>query len=117
MSNATSLIDISLPPTRDRAAVLLARQDNVVIARVPLPEGQEIELGGTLIRTRSAVPMGHKIASRAIAAGEAVRRYGEVIGRAHNALEPGEHLHTHNIEYEEQLFDYQYPQDDKPIPS
>ncbi len=110
-----SLIDISLPPTRDRAAILLTKHDNVAIARVPLPEGQEIELDGHRLRTRSAIGMGHKIALKPIAQGEHVVRYGEVIGRARVALNPGDHLHTHNIEFEEQVFDYDFPHAERPI--
>jgi len=110
-----SLVDISLPPTKDRAAILLTRRDNVAIARVPLPEGQDIELDGIVVRTHAAVPMGHKIALKPIAAGENVVRYGEVIGRAKTSLQPGDHLHTHNIAFEEQEFDYEFPAIDKPI--
>ncbi len=110
-----SLIDISLPPTRDRAAILLTQRDNVAIARVPLPEGQEVEIGGIVIRTRAPIPMGHKIALKPIAEGEVVVRYGEVIGRARTTLAPGDHLHTHNIAFEEQEFDYEYPASDHAI--
>ncbi|MEO8025865.1 MAG: altronate dehydratase family protein [Bryobacteraceae bacterium] len=112
-----SLVDISLPPTRDRAAILLTESDNVVIARVPLPEGQEIEVNGQIVKTRSAVPMGHKVALRQIAPGEVVLRYGEVIGRALQQLQPGDHLHTHNLQFEEQVFEYEYPETDKPLPA
>jgi altronate hydrolase len=69
--------------------------DNVVIARRQL-------LGGTVlpeegITVQGLVPPGHKIATCAIAAGEAVRRYNQVIGHATQAVEPGQHVHTHNL--------------------
>lgn len=44
------------------------------------------------------IPFGHKVAIRPIAAGEEVRKYGEVIGRAVADIQPGEHVHVHNIE-------------------
>ena len=46
---------------------------------------------------RGDVPMGHKVALRQIAAGEAVIKYGARIGRATAASEPGDHVHLHNL--------------------
>ena len=43
-----------------------------------------------------AVPSGHKVARRAIAQGEFVIKYGEIIGRATQDIAPGEWVHTHN---------------------
>jgi altronate dehydratase small subunit len=42
------------------------------------------------------VPAGHKLALRAIAADEAVVKYGAVIGLATRAIAAGEHVHLHN---------------------
>lgn len=47
-----------------------------------------------------AVPLGHKIALRAIPAGERVLKYGEVIGRATTDIREGAHVHTHNLKGE-----------------
>ena len=44
-----------------------------------------------------AVPSGHKVARRAIAQGEFVIKYGEIIGRAIQDIAPGEWVHTHNL--------------------
>ncbi|MBM3389928.1 MAG: D-galactarate dehydratase [Betaproteobacteria bacterium] len=49
---------------------------------------------GLLLKT--SVPFGHKVALRAIAAGEAVVKYGVTIGVATTAISPGEHVHVHN---------------------
>ena len=73
--------------------------DNVVIARRQL-------LGGTTVATEGLtvtglVPPGHKVATRAIAVGEAVRRYNQVIGHATQAIAPGQHVHTHNLAFAE----------------
>jgi altronate hydrolase len=43
------------------------------------------------------VPPGHKVATQAIAAGEAVRRYDQIIGHATQAIAPGQHVHVHNL--------------------
>lgn len=40
---------------------------------------------------------GHKLARRPIAAGEPIVKLGEVIGAATAAIEPGTHVHTHNV--------------------
>ncbi len=74
--------------------------DNVLVAKTALALGQDIpELG---LRTRAQVPAGHKIAARRIAAGEQVKKYDTVIGVATRDLEPGDYVHSHNL----QLVDY-----------
>jgi altronate hydrolase len=47
------------------------------------------------------VPPGHKVAVRAIAVGEPVRRYGQVIGHATKPISPGQHVHSHNLAFSE----------------
>ncbi len=69
--------------------------DNVVIARHQLLGGTRIDEEG--LSTLGLVPPGHKLASRAIAAGEAVRRYNQVIGHATQAIAAGAHVHSHNL--------------------
>jgi altronate hydrolase len=75
--------------------------DNVVIARRQLVSGTRLagEGGGEGVTVSGLVPPGHKVATRAIAAGEAVRRYGQVIGAATQAIAPGQHVHTHNLAF------------------
>jgi hypothetical protein len=41
--------------------------------------------------------MAHKIARRAIATGETLRKYGMPIGIATADIAPGAHVHVHNI--------------------
>lgn len=74
--------------------------DNVVIARRQLVAGERLESEGGLI-VSGLVPPGHKVATGAIAAGAAVRRYGQVIGSATQAIAPGQHVHTHNLAFSE----------------
>ena len=72
--------------------------DNIAIARSRLGEGQAIELGnGRSLVARSAIPAGHKVASREIASGEAVRKFGQIIGIATCDIGPGEWVHSHNL--------------------
>ena len=71
--------------------------DNVVIARRQLLGGTVLEAEGVTVA--GLVPPGHKIATRAIASGEVVRRYDQVIGRATQPIAPGQHVHTHNLAF------------------
>ena len=54
------------------------------------------------VAAREAIPAGHKVALRAIAAGDSVRKFGHVIGRATRAIAAGEHVHVHNLAFEPQ---------------
>lgn len=95
------LYEIQSRPTARNAAILLNARDNVAIARVALDAGQELELTAATLVTRSAIPAGHKVAVRRIEPGERVYRYGNVIGFATRCIEPGEHVHVHNLGYQE----------------
>ncbi len=98
--------------TSENSSILLHSTDNVAIARVPIGAGMPVR--GVI--TRVAIPAGHKVAIRAIAPGENVVRYGQFIGRAKIAIEPGDHVHTHNLAFEEHALDFDYPSIDLPIP-
>ena len=87
-------------PSASPVLLHLHPKDNVLVAKTALALGQDIpELG---LRTRAQVPAGHKIAARRIAAGEQVKKYDTVIGVATRDLEPGDYVHSHNL----QLVDY-----------
>lgn len=67
--------------------------DNVVVALRALNAGETVDG----IAVRDAVPAGHKVATRAIAVGEPVVKYGYPIGVASVPIEPGQHVHSHNV--------------------
>jgi len=71
--------------------------DNVVIARSQLLGGTALPEEG--ITVAGLVPPGHKVATKAIAVGEPVRRYNQVIGTATQPIAPGQHVHTHNLAF------------------
>ncbi|MBT9502834.1 MAG: altronate dehydratase [Burkholderiaceae bacterium] len=79
--------------------IRLHANDNVLIARTPVALAQEVPEFG--LRVRAQVPAGHKIAAVALKAGDAVRKYDTVIGFAARDVEPGDHVHTHNLRFEE----------------
>ncbi|MEZ5353717.1 MAG: altronate dehydratase family protein [Bryobacteraceae bacterium] len=111
-----SLVDISLPPTADTAVIHLSPQDNIAIARVPLPAGQQVRVNGLALTLTDPIPMGHKVALQAIAPGGMVIRYGQAMGRARSAIEPGSWVHTHNVSFEELAFEYEFPEGDLALP-
>ncbi|HSB15292.1 MAG TPA: altronate dehydratase family protein [Bryobacteraceae bacterium] len=111
-----SLLDISKAPTAENAVILLHPSDNVAVARTALQGGQEVIAGGRRITLREPVPAGHKVAVSRIGAGALVQRYGQNIGPASRTIEPGEHVHTHNLLYEERSIDYEFPKAEIPRP-
>lgn len=74
-----------------------------------LSAGERIDTPAGRVVLADAVPSGHKVAIRAVAAGADVRKYGWPIGRATRAIAAGEHVHVHNVETKlGDLLDYRY---------
>jgi (2R)-sulfolactate sulfo-lyase subunit alpha len=49
------------------------------------------------ITAKMDIPIGHKIALKAIKKGETIWKYGQDIGIAKADIGPGEHVHVHNV--------------------
>jgi altronate dehydratase len=75
----------------------LAPQDNVACATATLVAGQIVSMDDATITVVTAIPIGHKVAVRAIAAGEKILKFGCPIGSATRDIKLGEHVHTHNL--------------------
>jgi altronate hydrolase len=99
----------TLPPV-----IRLAPEDGVVIARIGLPPGTPVTDGVAVGDRR--IPPGHKVAVRPHAVGEPIRRYGQIIGFATEAIAPGEWVHTHNCAMGDFSKDYAWGVDAKPTP-
>ncbi|MFZ2736707.1 MAG: altronate dehydratase family protein [Burkholderiaceae bacterium] len=97
--------------------IRLNAQDNIVVARVDVAIGTKVPADGTDpgFVCRSQAPAGYKLATRHIASGEAVRKYGEVIGFATIDIEPGAMVHSHNMEFREFDRDYAFARDYQPV--
>ncbi len=78
-----------MPPTMSRSRACRFRR------------ARRLRVNGRSITVEDPVPAGHKVAITAISAGENRLRYGQVIGRARMRIEPGRHVHTHNVAFEE----------------
>ena len=87
--------------------IRLDAKDNVVSAIKTLEVGAEIESTAT----KNLIPRGHKIATRAIAEGEAIYKYAQLIGYAAENIEPGSHVHTHNVEFRNVEASYEFSTD------
>lgn len=83
-------------------ALLLSPADDVLVAVDALAPGA-VAHG---VSASEKVPRGHKMARRAIARGEPVKKFGQVIGFASQAIAPGAHVHTHNLGYATFARDY-----------
>ena len=49
------------------------------------------------LRAKSSIPIGHKVALKALKKGDTVIKYGEDIGRMIADAGVGEHVHVHNL--------------------
>ncbi|MCC7049829.1 MAG: UxaA family hydrolase, partial [Alphaproteobacteria bacterium] len=86
--------------------------DNVVVARADLLPGAA--LPGERTTARAKIPAGHKIATAAIAPGQPVRKFNQIIGFAKEAIQPGDHVHVHNIAFKNFERDYAAGSDARP---
>lgn len=93
--------------------IRLNPRDDVLVALMDLEQGMEIDGEGATCA--SPVPAGHKMAVRNIPAGQAVRKYGQIIGFASSDIPAGNHVHTHNLEMETFTRDHAIGVDAKPI--
>jgi len=91
--------------------IRLDPDDNVVTATRALAAGQSIEG----VTTRALIPMGHKIATRAIPKGGEIRKYAQFIGLATRDIAPGDHVHTQNVGFRGTDHAYEFSTDMRPV--
>lgn len=72
--------------------------DNVAVAVQPLSAGDHVTVNGTLVDLREDVPAGHKFSLTALEKGAPIKKYGYPIGSLTQAVAPGTHLHTENVQ-------------------
>jgi len=94
--------------------IRLHPDDSVLIARTMLLPGVVVADGVTTV---DRIPEGHKVAIKPIAMGDAIRRYGQIIGFATAPIAPGQHIHTHNCGMGDFARDYAYGVDAQPTPN
>jgi altronate hydrolase len=89
--------DLIDTPAPTRAILQLDPGDNVASALRALARGERVQAGDRAIELREAIEFGHKLALRAMGAGETVRKFGSPIGVLSAAVEAGDHVHAHNL--------------------
>ncbi len=88
--------------------IRLSPADNVVVARSALPSGTRISEEN--LTTVDSIEPGHKIATQLITRGTSVRKYDQIIGITNRDIQPGQHVHTHNLQMNDFDRDYQFCQ-------
>src|SRR6202521_970828 len=92
--------------------IRLNAADDVVIACRDLEPGTVVL--AEKVSCVERIPAGHKIATRAVAIGEPVRRYNQIIGFATKPISPGQHVHVHNLEVHAFARDYAFSEGYQP---
>ena len=84
-----------------KIGIMMNNLDNVVTVLEDVKEGEVIEykIGEEryFVKTKQAIPKGHKVAVKPIKKGEEVIKYGVPIGRAKFNIDIGEYVHIHNV--------------------
>ena len=88
----------SVNESTDPRLLCLHPADNVLTVIAALEPGAQIRVGTEVVTVTARLPIGHKVAARAIAAGEKITKYGAPIGSATAPIAAGEHVHTHNVQ-------------------
>jgi altronate hydrolase len=118
-SSPTQLIGTSARKTfpLTEVAVRLNPNDDVIIAKQALLPRTKLQSADGELTINGMIAPGHKIAIRAVAKGQPVRRYGQIIGFATTDIAPGSHVHSHNVEVHqgELKLDYGFMEDYKPV--
>jgi altronate hydrolase len=99
-----------------QVAVHLRPEDNVAVAARNLAAGTEVRENGRVLQLASRVGLGHKLALRDIKKGEAITKYGQIIGFAGQDIPAGGHVHVHNVKADTFERDYAFCRDCPPPP-
>jgi len=94
-------------PAKAPRTLRLNARDNVVVAIDAIEPGTSV----AGVSASARIPRGHKLAAAAIAKGQPILKFGQIIGFAGEDIPPGAHVHTHNCAYAEFDRDYAFAQD------
>lgn len=82
-----------------RKSLKINAKDNVAVMLEKSFAGDTTEVDGQIIELIGDVDFAHKIMLTDLKQGEAVYKYGEVIGDATTDIKRGEWVHDHNIAF------------------
>ncbi len=92
-------------------AVHLRPADNIAVAARGIPAGTELQFDGGSVAVGNGIELGHKFAVRPIREGDAISKFGQVIGFAGQPIGVGEHVHVHNVKADKFERDYAFGAD------
>lgn len=85
-----------------KRALIINAKDNVATALQDIEPGATIgaRLGQDVVNLEAVekIPFGFKVALLDIEKGQAIFKYGEIIGRASQPIKKGQMVHVHNVE-------------------
>ena len=91
--------------------VRLDRADTVVTSTRSLSIGTLVDG----VSTTALIPSGHKVATTQMGLGDPVRKYAQLIGYASSNIMPGDHVHTHNVDFRNTAMEYEFSTDLRPV--
>jgi len=77
-----------------QSVLLIDPRDDVAVALTSLAAGDRVVEN---VLAAGDIPAGHKVALRAVAKGDPIRKYGWPIGHATADIAAGDHVHSHNL--------------------
>lgn len=78
--------------------ILLHPDDNVLVSIKPVQAGETLLIDGHSFVSACSLQVGHKLARRAMIRGEKIIKYGAPIGSLTAPVNPGDHVHMHNMQ-------------------
>src|SRR4051794_33701193 len=96
---------------REPRTLRLNPADNVIVAVDAIEKGRS----AAGVAARQRIPRGHKMAISSVAAGEPVRKFGQIIGFANGPIMAGEWVHEHNVAVADFERDYSFAEDARPV--
>ena len=86
--------------------IRLSKKDNIAVTPNDIPKN--ITVNENNLTTKTLIPKDHKIAIKKILKGDEILKYGQIIGKASQNIDAGEHVHNHNmtfIEFERNILE------------
>jgi altronate hydrolase len=117
-TGSINFVDFTPPRTiaLQEVAIRLHPEDHVAIAKTNLTAGTTLLFGAEeQVKVRQFIPSGHKVAIAEVAPAAPLRRYGQIIGFATQPIQPGDHVHSHNLDVKDFARDYAFGVDVRPV--
>lgn len=85
-------------PAAMAQTILLHPNDNVLVCVADIQPGDQLLIDDQPVLAPQAIGVGHKLARRALQAGEKILKYGAPVGSMTAPADCGAHVHMHNMQ-------------------